>query len=295
MGGMMGGMGGMGANLVPDGIEGVLGYPLDNSLVVQGTPEAIEQLKRIIRLLDIPPRQIHIKVEQIAVTSTFFQQWGIDWQVTSPNIGITTGIGQSTGGAINVGILGDNWRVQFAAAVASGKAEVVESMSITTMNNVPATIFNTTTTYVFLPQIVQVPNAGVITQFFPQPLQALTNLTATPRINGDGTITMMIPFMLSRFLGESVGPDGARIPNQVMSFIQALRRVSSGQTIVVGGTLARTTSDSQSGIPILQDLPLIGQLFRSRLQNRSNTETLFFFTPTLLPDDVATGGPPLTQ
>jgi general secretion pathway protein D len=70
----------------------------------------------------------------------------------------------------------------------------------------------------------------------------------------------------------------------------ALRRVGSGQTIVVGGITDSTDTQNSSGIPILKDLPFVGSLFRSRRQVKNNNESLFFFTPTLLPDPVATGG-----
>lgn len=289
-GGGLGGQGGGGVpGLVPEGITGILGYPLDNSLLVRGTPEDIQQLKNIIRLLDIPPRQLSIKIEQIAVTSTFSKSFGIDWSSTYNDISIRAPVGLSSGGAINVGIIGDNWRVAFAAAVQSGKASVIDSLVVTTMNNVPAFITQTSITYIFLPNIGQVNGAGLLTTYTPVPLQAQTTLFATPRINGDGTITMVIPFQLSRFVGESVGPDGTRIPNQTVTILQAIRRVASGQTIVVGGIINRNESTSSNGIPILKDLPFIGSLFRNKLQSRSNAETLFFFTPTILDEPSATG------
>jgi type II secretory pathway component GspD/PulD (secretin) len=288
-GGGLGGGGGIG--LVPDGITGVLGFPTDNSLLVQGSADGITQLKQIIRLLDIAPRQISIKIEQIAVQSTFFKTFGLDFFVNQNNLTVNSNLGQSTGGTINVSFLGDQWRAQLAAAVTSGKASVIDSLNVTTMNNVPANITSSSTTTIFIPVINQVQGAGLVTQFQPVQLQAPTILLATPRLNGDGTITMFIPFILSRFLGESVGPDGTRIPNQAFVQLFALRRVQSGQTIVVGGVTSRRESRSVSGVPILKDLPIVGSLFRSKLESRDNNESLFFFTPTALPEAVAIGDP----
>jgi type II secretory pathway component GspD/PulD (secretin) len=257
---------------------------------VQGTPDAIEQLKRIIRLLDIPPRQISIKIEQIAVQSTFEKSFGLDWQIMHNDIDVRSNIGLSTEGAVLVSILGDNWRANFAAAVASGKATTINAFQITTMNNVMATITQINSTTIFIPTINQVQGAGLQTVFVPFPLQATTFFFAIPRVNGDGSITMIIPITFQRFLGESVGPNGERIPNLTSTSLLALRRVASGQTIVVGGITDRTETANQSGIPVLKDLPFIGSLFRSKRQVKNNTESLFFFTPTLLADPVATGG-----
>jgi hypothetical protein len=290
-GGLGGGQGqGAGLNLLPQGINGLVGYPLDNSLLVQGTADSIEQLKRIIRLLDIPPRQISIKIEQIAVQATFEKSFGLDFQLTHNDIDVRSNIGLSTEGAILVSILGDNWRANFAAAVASGKASTINAFQITTMNNVMAMITQITQTTIFIPTINQVQGAGLQTVFVPFPLQATTSFFAIPRVNGDGSITMIIPITFQRFLGESVGPNGERIPNLTSTTLMALRRVGSGQTIVVGGITDSTDTTNSSGIPILKDLPFVGSLFRSRRQVKNNNESLFFFTPTLLPDPVATGG-----
>jgi type II secretory pathway component GspD/PulD (secretin) len=141
----------------------------------------------------------------------------------------------------------------------------VDSLTVTTMNNTPAILFSGTQSYVFLPIQNQVQGAGITTNFFPVPISAQNSLFAVPRVNGDNTITMFIPFQLSRFLGESVGPDGTRIPNLVFTSLFAIRRVASGQTIVVGGLVNRQESESTSGIPVLKDLPFIGKLFRSKV------------------------------
>jgi type II secretory pathway component GspD/PulD (secretin) len=235
-------------------------------------------------------RRPRIKIEQIAVQSTFEKSFGVDWNITFNNITIGTNVGLSSQGTINVGILGNNWRAQFAASIAQGKATVVDSFMITTMNNVPAQINQVNSVTIFIPVVNQVQGAGLQTVFVPFPLTAFTQFTAIPRVNGDNSITMIIPLIFSRFIGESVGPNGERIPNQTQTQILALRRVASGQTIVVGGITNRTETTNSNGIPLLKDLPIVGSLFRNKRVSKNNNETLFFFTPTILPDPVGTGG-----
>jgi type II secretory pathway component GspD/PulD (secretin) len=129
-----------------------------------------------------------------------------------------------------------------------------------------------------------VQGAGLVTVFQPVAINIPTLLSATPRVNGDGTITMFIPFTLSQQTGESVGPNGERIPNSFTSQIAVLRRVPNGGTVVLGGTLTKSDSESTNRIPILSELPIIGRLFRSKLLSKNDTETLIFFTPTIIPD-----------
>jgi general secretion pathway protein D len=281
-----GGLGGAqgGGGLVPSGILGVYSFPLDNSLIVRGDPDAIQDLKRVIQLLDIPARQIQIKVEQIRIETSGQKALGIDWDVSGNDIAVSSNLGNSTSGTINVAVAGNNFRANLAALLIEGKATIVDSATVSTMNNVPAFISAFSQSFIFLPVRQQIQGAGLITTYQPQPLVIPTQLAATPRVNGDGTITMFIPFSISRPSGESVAPDGTRYPNQIGTQLAVLRRVPSGSTVVIGALSNKDDSDSTSRIPLLSEIPIIGKLFRSKLSRKNDGETLFFFTPTLLPD-----------
>jgi type II secretory pathway component GspD/PulD (secretin) len=267
----------------------VLAYPLDNSLIVRGDPDAIADLKTVIRLLDVPPIQLQIKVEQIAVTTGAQRSLGFDWSITNNNVAVQSNLGNSTGGSIAVAYAVGNFAAQLAALLTSNKATVINSATLTTQNNVPATIATVASSFIFLPQRQQVQGAGLVTVFNPVQVNIPTILTATPRVNGDGTITMFIPFQLSQQTGESVGPNGERAPNTFTSQIAVLRRVPNGGTVVLGGVLTKNDTESTNRIPLLSELPIIGKLFRSKLTNKNDNETLIFFTPTIIPD-ITTGG-----
>jgi type II secretory pathway component GspD/PulD (secretin) len=269
---------------VPPGISGVLAYPLDNSLIVRGDPDAIADLKNVIRLLDIPPIQIQIKVEQVAVTTGYARAFGFDWTVVNNNLAVTSNLPNATGGNIEVAVAGGNFRAQLSALLNSNKATVINSATVTTENNVPAVITTVSVSYVFLPNTSQIAGAGQVTTYTPTALQIPTILTAQPRVNGDGSISMFIPFTISQPSGVSTSPTGTQIPNQITSSIFALRRVPSGGTVVLGGTLQKNDQEADSRIPLLSELPIIGRLFRSRNVNKNQTETLIFFTPTIIPD-----------
>jgi general secretion pathway protein D len=283
-GGGLGGAGGGAGGLLPQGITGVLAYPLDNSLLVRGDADAIADLKQIIRLLDIPPKQIQIKVEQIRIETSAQKALGIDWDIVTNDFAASSALGQSTGGSINIAYASGNFRVRLAALLTQGKATIVDSATVSTVNNVPAIIQTLSVSFVFLPQRQQIQGAGLVTVFVPQPIAIPTQLVATPRVNGDGSITMYIPFTISRPSGESVSPDGQRIPNQISTQLFVLRRVPSGGTVVLGAISNKDDSQSENRIPLLSELPIIGNLFRSRLNRKNDQETLFFFTPTVLPD-----------
>jgi type II secretory pathway component GspD/PulD (secretin) len=183
-----------------------------------------------------------------------------------------------------VAVAGNNFRANLAALMIEGKATIVDSATVSTMNNVPAFISAFSQSFIFLPVRQQIQGAGLITSYQPQPLIIPTQLLATPRVNGDGTITMYIPFSISRPSGESVAPDGTRYPNQIGTQLAVLRRVPSGSTVVIGALSNKDDADSTTRIPLLSEIPIIGKLFQSKLSRKNDGETLFFFTPTLLPD-----------
>ena len=241
-------------------------------------------LKRVIALLDVPAKQIQIKVEQIRIETSAQKSFGFDWDVSNNDIAIQSNLGNSTGGGINVAIAGTNFHANLAALLTTGKATIVDSATVSTMNNVPAIISAFSQSFIFLPQRQQIQGAGLVTTYLPQPLVIPTTLSATPRVNGDGTITMFIPFSISRPSGESVGPDGTRLPNQIGTQLAVLRRVPSGATVVIGALSNKDDSESTNSIPLLSEIPIIGPLFRSKLNRKNDGETLFFFTPTVLPD-----------
>ena len=102
--------------------------------------------------------------------------------------------------------------------------------------------------------------AGLVTVFQPVQVNIPTVLTATPRVNGDGTITMYIPFQLSQQTGESVGPNGERAPNTFTSQIAVLRRVPNGGTVVLGGVLTKNDTETPTASRCCRSCPSSGDV-----------------------------------
>jgi type II secretory pathway component GspD/PulD (secretin) len=87
------------------------------------------------------------------------------------------------------------------------------------------------------------------------------------------------------------GPDGSEIPDILTQSISVVARVKNGETIALGGLTNKVDNYSQSRIPILSDLPIIGQLFRGRNTNTNSSELIIFVTPTIVDEDVYGLGP----
>ena len=160
---------------------------------------------------------------------------------------------------------------------------------VTTTNNVPAQInvaqqipYTTTST------VLNGSGTGA-TNTATQFLTINTGLAVSPRINSDDTITLSLAPQISDISGAALG-NGA--PPTVTETLTTLRTVRNGETMVIGGLVRKSETHSQSRVPILSSLPLIGGLFRTRDNTINNSELLIFVTPTIIGDN--TDDPPPT-
>jgi len=285
IGGGVGGVGGGGAatNLLPEGIDSVVGYEIDNAIIVRGDPEAIEELKELIKMFDVAPLQIQIKVDFVSITATDSKSLGIDWSLRRLDTTIDTNFGPQ--GNVIVGIADGNVRARLAAAIGQNRAKLITGPLITTFNNVWANIQIGRA----VPYYTQALSGGAVGQ---APvvstqvnyLSVNTALFVLPKVNGDGSINVLgFPQVQdsSRFVP---GPQGLTAPIVEFQTVQINRRVQDGETIVIGGLTKKSDSRNMDKVPILGDLPLIGRLFRNSSRLNDETELLVFVTPTIIRD-----------
>ncbi|MDW8291175.1 MAG: secretin N-terminal domain-containing protein, partial [Armatimonadota bacterium] len=277
IGGAAGGL----LQLTPD--ARIIAVDVDNSLIVIGTDEDIETIRRFIRLLDVAPRQVEIKAEFVTVKVSEVQQFGIDWLVQQLNTQAGNVPGTfAPGGNIFIRYSAGNLTAELRTALSNSRGRVIQAPVITTLNNTPGSIF-VQTQVPFVTTVFTTPGQGQVIQgsqvnYVP----VVSGMTVTPRINGDGTITLFIPLQLSDITGSVRAPDGSTFPIINSQAVFTTRRVPSGQTVVLGGFIRRSEDRSVAKFPILGDLPWIGHLFRSTNFSQDDTELLIFLTPRIL-------------
>lgn len=265
--------------LLGDSIDAIFAYPEQNSLLVRGEDEDIEDLKNLISLIDLPPRQVMIKAEFVEVATTVTQRLGIDWMLTRPNYGFQTNFG--TGGNVLAYVQTGNLTSTLRAELTQGGGKVVNAPIISTLNNRRATITIAQTDWVFSP-VIETTQTGNITRSIPQPIQYQSYLDVLPQINGDNSITLTMRPQITDQSGIARSPEGQELPKTTSQYLSTARRVGNGETIVVGGFIKKNDNSSGTKVPILGDLPIIGSLFRSKFDIKSDTETLIFITPTIV-------------
>ena len=277
--------------LLPTGVDPPLALDTDNSLIVRGSDDGIRELKEIIRLLDVAPRQLQIKAELVQVSQNDAKTFGINWTLSRGSLqaGNTGGDPFATGD-VYLNYASSNLMAQLRASVSEGKGKIVNSPMVTTTNNVPVQIQIGSQIPIITEQVVFVGTNQGVTVPQINVVNVLSGLQVIPRINGDDSITMVISPQISDVAQTISNPSGGTIPIIAQQSITVTRRIKNGETMVIGGLNRKNESANVRKVPILADLPLIGKLFESRTNSINDSELLIFVTATIIPDSPGGGG-----
>lgn len=282
-----GGTNQQGGGLLPAGIDYVLTYDLDNSLIVRGDDEGIEELKTIISKLDIAPRQIMIEARFVSIATNDLEALGVNWSLERLNNTFSTQFNPA--GNILIGYANGNVIASLRAQLGKSHGKLINAPIVTTMNNVPASIgFSTSVPYLTSStQFNQ--NGGASTASATMFLQVTSQLWVLPRINNaDNSITVNIMPQISD-IESYVDTANGSVPIVSSQFIQTQRRVANGETIVLGGLIRKDDNISEDKIPLIGDLPIIGRLFKSTKTTVNDKELLIFLTPTIVNEKPVAG------
>lgn len=263
-----------------------------NQLIISEIPQYLQTMRNLIDTVDIPNRQVVIEARIVETTKSFALQYGFSWNfggVLDPALGTGTGLifpnrvgfaggpFSFTGGGGNVlgltltDVLGTfNLDLALAATETNGLTRVISAPKVTTQDNTSASIQSG----VQIPVQTRV-NFTTTIQYIAATLQ----LSVTPQITEAGTIIMDIAVSKTTPGAVVEGSAGASLNTRSATTRVMVR---DGGTAVIGGIYQATDNSSQTGIPVLKDIPVLGALFRSHREDRSNDELLIFITPRII-------------
>ena len=285
-----------GANLLAEfGITGqVLANPDSNEiLLITDDPAEFDKLRTLIKYLDVKPRQLMIRAEFVTVTSNGTNGFGINWTFQKVNLIGGANTGFSTTNTAFLQFASGNLQTELSFILTSGQGRLVAAPMATTLNNLPVTFTQTNTQPVFVSQPIVTPGGTTVISQTIIPVPVTQGLFVLPRINGDDSITLF-GTAISTSLGAPItGPNGESFPNITQQTAPIQRIIRNGDTMVISGLTSKNDVLTENKVPLLGDLPLIGNLFRSRNTTTSDAELLVFITPTIIqdrPSQAAIGG-----
>ena len=264
-----------------------------NSLLVRTTARDYKQLLETIRTLDVVPLQVLINVVIAQVTLSDSQSFGIDWSylgssgtVLQTNFGQQSGVSKGEPLGLIVNRLTSDWRVTINALAKDSNVNILSRPSLLITNNqegvinvgkeVPVETSNTTNT-----NSTGTDGGTNVTQQIAYRKTGI-ELTVTPHINEDGIVDMDISQGLSAIEGQTTGADVGLNPTFTNQEITTSVVVKNGETIILGGLIESVEAEGESGIPILKDVPLMGNLFKSQGSQIERRELILIISTTVL-------------
>ncbi len=258
-----------------------------NSLLINDIQQRVELIKDMAVKLDSKTPQVEINARLVDIDQKATQELGINWSLMnfqSPgnNIyggGQITNEVQNPAGDVRVGTVQDwgDLMVTLQALENDNKAHLISNPVITTTDNREASILVGQK----IPLIVSDQAGNAITQLTTIGIM----LKVTPHINNENRITLDIHNEVSD-LSSQATVQGGVIINTSESDTRVL--VEDGQTAIIAGLVRKVDSKLYTGIPVLQDLPVLGALFRHSTDTKASRELVVFVTPRIVTDDYMT-------
>lgn len=266
----------------------------NNSLLIYSTRNEYRKIEAALGQLDVMPTQVHIEATILEVTLTEELTYGLSWYLNN-NLGNGwRGIGEggapgrsrplnSTGTTGTVSGLAysvydsvGDLRAIINALATKSLVNILSSPTVTVLDNEPANI------QVGQQQPVQsgsaVTDGGVVSNSITYKDTGVV-LDVTPSVNSGGMVTLTVKQSITD-VGEIEAATGQRpFLNRDLSTKVAVR---SGEAAVLGGLIRENTSDGKAGIPVLRDLPILGNFFGSTSKTKNRTELLVMITPRVL-------------
>lgn len=266
-------------NIIPD--------PNTNSLIIVTAPENMELIRTILGQLDKIPEQVMIETLIVEATLDKSLKMGVEWnfnqtpafgnQGTVGNVGTT--FGQQTASPALQGLrytlTGGNFSAFINALATDDKFQVLSTPRIFTSNNVEAEI-NISQSIPYILSTREDANGNLTFNYAFQDVGIVLNVV--PRITANGTVTLDVTQTANDLQGFT--DFNAPIVNQRQAFTTV--SVADGSTVVLGGMMRNTVTSKVKKLPILGDIPLLGELFKTRDKQEVKTELLVFLTPRIV-------------
>lgn len=292
----------------------------NNKLFVQETEAKLEEITKIIRRLDVASKQVLIDAKLVVVDDKFGKEIGAKFgfgvgkrngntgiglsnnlsnsgsmavgptsttangvtTTTLPALGTAFNMPASGGGSIGFTILnaltGNQLSLELSALEENNRGKVISKPSLLTADNTKAEIRQGTEIPYVTPGSANSPPTVAFKD-------AVLSLNVTPQVSPNGRVTMNLDITKDT-VGQLVSVQGGgSVPSIDTRKITTQVTVGDGQTVVLGGIYEVTSREDLSKIPLLGDIPFVGNLFKNTNKTNEKVELLIFITPHIILDE----------
>ncbi len=266
--------------------------PENNSLLIFARPDQHKLIEQAIVALDRPSAQVAIEATIAEVTLTNDLRYGVQFYLQSGkdgSIGLFQNAAKAAIGHVLPGfnlIIGpeNDPRVVLDALRGITEVKVLSSPSVVVMDNKPASlqVGDEVPIVTRTAQSVTDPDAPIVNNVEFRNTGVILNVL--PRVTANGTINLLIEQEISSVLGR--GQTQSLTPTISQRRVNSTISVSSGQTVLLGGLISERQEKGREGIPVLGELPVIGDAFRKTSNNGNRTELIVLIRAQVIRDSV---------
>ncbi|MDB6062858.1 MAG: type secretion system protein GspD [Verrucomicrobiaceae bacterium] len=279
----------------------------NNAIVMTGPPDMLDNMQTILSKLDVQRSQVLVEALIVEVSNDVANDLGVMWQTT--NIGDTKGSGgvaavstlgnlsaaavDSTGAVtgpaagLTLGYYtGGNLQAAIRALSSNSKVNVLSTPSVMTLDNQQAQIIVGSNIPIITGQSTGTASStdNPFTTYQRQDIGV--TLKITPQINADKSVMLDI-LQEVQTVADTANTSLAGA-NDIVTNKRSITTkvvVSNDKTLVLGGLISDQRQDSESKVPILGDMPLVGRLFRSNSHKMTKQNLMVFIHPIVIDSD----------
>ncbi|HOP27146.1 MAG TPA: AMIN domain-containing protein [Candidatus Sabulitectum sp.] len=253
-----------------------------NSLIVSDIPRKLNELGRLLPILDSPTAQVMIEAKLVEIDASASQEFGIDWSagnmartdaLTHGGMQTNLGVGDPTG-SVQFGhitdILDVNATVNFLEQ--QNRAHILSEPRIAICDNMTGRVLSGKQ----VPLTLRDADGNTYVQLY----DVGVSLEVTPHINADNNVTLELNPIVSDLSGESTAEEQPIILTQEA---HTTLMIDDGATAVIGGIMRSKTTELEKKVPILGHIPLLGDwLFSYTSTVEETSELVIFVTPHII-------------
>ena len=283
--------------------------PATNSLLISASPQDFETLARVIEQLDVRRKQVYVEAMILEVSMERARELGIELQGGFSINGEGVGLGRTNLGSLNTALTNPSSLAGLLLAAASNK-----TIELPNGTRIPAQVAllraaqnSTDINVLSSPTLLTADNQEaeiLVGQNVPFVSSRATDssdldnlfatveredvgitLRLTPQISEGDTVRLDVYEEVSAIVPTTVGDPNLVGPTTSVRSASTTVVAKSGQTVVIGGLISDNTTSQSSGVPFLQDVPVLGNLFKSDGKRGNKINLLIFLTPHIVRDD----------
>lgn len=251
-----------------------------NALIFNMSATDYNQILPLVKQLDTLPKQILLDVTIAEVTLTNEFKQGVEFYLEKGNSSFST---KGALGLKNVGGLGyvlDTGNLEILANLSAGNSNVnvLSNPSILVRDGVSASINVGTDIPVVTSTVDNSGDSSQVTKTV-QYRKTGVNVSVTPTVNSRGVVIMTIEQNISNTVATSADAESPSIFDRSLSTEVV---ADNSQTIVLGGLISENTTVSETKVPFLGDIPMLGNLFKYKSDDKTKTELVMLITPRII-------------